>query len=812
MKPTDTTKNTRATDIKVFISSTFADLDRERNYISQVVFQQLRNEYQTLALNEIDLRWGITEEQAANGRVIDLCLHYVHECQPFFIGILGDRYGSSFSSNDIVLSPIVEEYFPKVTDDIRNNLGATEIEILNGVLRNPKAKAIFFIKKDAKPYPGETPQQWLRLNALKDKVRASGHKVVEYSTLEDFDVIKDFIKEHLGSPTVYRIPVEGMERADRISRLHYERSLEYAHKVPYDNRLDRLLQTIDDTVSKSKRMCACIGPAGFGKSTSLAYMAHNFLGERIYVPLYGDIDELPSTTEDIEVFLKNAMKNAIFKQRERKSRWFQFKEWFRDGLKEIDFDNNIDLYKEILRHKWCFVLDNYESSEWLGYPGLSGKSFCKLSLVMDKIQYFFNIISSKYKKPADCRFIMARDVSKAYFDKYISWTSSEPVLDLSYHWWFPAKDYVPSFMAAHLKNLYPQQLEKLVKAPMHCNASAVLLTCNYMVEFVKFNEVDSFINSVNKAVNMDFPYRLYIGKIVDAFGKSAAVKAMIMLIIYRSGISLREFEAQLNLNHVDFLFLLRLISPFIIYTSDGVRLKNHVIESDIRNILGISDDMVISTASAIADRYHREMFEDFGYSNFEKQVKTSFKDVAAYFDPFLPKSLNVQLLKFRPRGTFAYHFSEQAVNQHLSNTRINYWLTEGHLNDDIILQAYNNLRKDENSAWSLTTEKMRNYLMACYAARMTDRLMATVHNPFFIKKMWNYPLYLFVWNVYLLDRREFAAPYSPQYTRETFDMKALGRIIDFLFVVFYQLYLVPLQRSDSTFNFNLNDYLKNYPT
>jgi len=36
---------------------------------------------------------GVTREQAENDRVLDLCLQQIEECRPFFLGILGERYG-----------------------------------------------------------------------------------------------------------------------------------------------------------------------------------------------------------------------------------------------------------------------------------------------------------------------------------------------------------------------------------------------------------------------------------------------------------------------------------------------------------------------------------------------------------------------------------------------------------------------------------------------------------------------------------------------------------------------------------------------
>ena len=44
-------------------------------------------------LYDIDLRWGITEDEARNEKVIRLCLEQVDECRPFFLAFLGHRYG-----------------------------------------------------------------------------------------------------------------------------------------------------------------------------------------------------------------------------------------------------------------------------------------------------------------------------------------------------------------------------------------------------------------------------------------------------------------------------------------------------------------------------------------------------------------------------------------------------------------------------------------------------------------------------------------------------------------------------------------------
>ena len=40
----------------------------------------------------IDLRWGINKNQSQEGRVISLCLDYIHDGAPYFICLLGKYF------------------------------------------------------------------------------------------------------------------------------------------------------------------------------------------------------------------------------------------------------------------------------------------------------------------------------------------------------------------------------------------------------------------------------------------------------------------------------------------------------------------------------------------------------------------------------------------------------------------------------------------------------------------------------------------------------------------------------------------------
>src|SRR6266436_4405275 len=81
--------------IRVFISSTFRDMQEERDILIKKIFPQVRKlcEERAVTWTEVDLRWGITTEQAAEGKVLPLCLEEIRCCRPYFIGLLSERYG-----------------------------------------------------------------------------------------------------------------------------------------------------------------------------------------------------------------------------------------------------------------------------------------------------------------------------------------------------------------------------------------------------------------------------------------------------------------------------------------------------------------------------------------------------------------------------------------------------------------------------------------------------------------------------------------------------------------------------------------------
>jgi tetratricopeptide (TPR) repeat protein len=131
--------------LRVFISSTFHDMQAEREELVKRVFPRLRKicEERGVTWGEIDLRWGITEEQAQRGEVLHVCLAEIDRCRPYFLGILGERYGwvpDRVGQELLVPWPWLAEY---------RGRSVTELEVLHGALLQPRpADPAFFYFRD----------------------------------------------------------------------------------------------------------------------------------------------------------------------------------------------------------------------------------------------------------------------------------------------------------------------------------------------------------------------------------------------------------------------------------------------------------------------------------------------------------------------------------------------------------------------------------------------------------------------------------------------------------------------------------------
>src|SRR5262249_44675035 len=84
----------------VFLTSTFRDMHAERDHLGNHVFPELQERLRERRhhLEFVDLRWGgvtvtATDETHKELQVLKVCLAEVERARPFFVALIGDRYG-----------------------------------------------------------------------------------------------------------------------------------------------------------------------------------------------------------------------------------------------------------------------------------------------------------------------------------------------------------------------------------------------------------------------------------------------------------------------------------------------------------------------------------------------------------------------------------------------------------------------------------------------------------------------------------------------------------------------------------------------
>jgi len=144
----------------LFISSTFTDMMAERDHLRDVVFLKLAERLleRRHHLEPVDLRWGIetvsTQQAEKELLVLKVCLDEIERCKPFFIAILGDRYGW-IPPEKRMQATIDEKGF--ITDVQGKSVTALEIEF--GVLGSKEQQQrSFFYFRQPLPYDRMPPE------------------------------------------------------------------------------------------------------------------------------------------------------------------------------------------------------------------------------------------------------------------------------------------------------------------------------------------------------------------------------------------------------------------------------------------------------------------------------------------------------------------------------------------------------------------------------------------------------------------------------------------------------------------------------
>ena len=294
----------------VFVSSTFADMQAERDYLESHVFPLINDELKKYAitLRVIDLRSGIntldTSGESQEEKVIRVCLDEINRSKPFFLGLLGNRYGTRPKAADL------RGYARNYPDQ-----SITAIEISYGFLQRADIMGCLFLERDSRCYQdikGDTRYQfddsvnpdrrddWTKLQTLKTNIKAHlrgkgrEHCYLNYSTrwngrqmegLDDFgqmvkdavlrDILAFFHEEHDDCPFTD-------EQRTQEGFLHLHRERIYTRQP--------LLNQLVPAIKSQGGMQIIAGDSGCGKSCLYTQLVDHFAADAGYVTLFHATD------------------------------------------------------------------------------------------------------------------------------------------------------------------------------------------------------------------------------------------------------------------------------------------------------------------------------------------------------------------------------------------------------------------------------------------------------------------------------------------------------------------------------------------
>lgn len=248
----------------------------------------------------LDLRWGVTEQESRNGKVLEICIDEIKRTRPYFIGLVGDRYGWVPEEDEIARNRNLEAKYPWIRDCLQKKYSITEIEMQYGALENEcETDAFFFVKKSRrKARHSGTDEEASKLQRLKELIfRKAGEgkcKARNYSSLKELGRL---VYDDLMRMIDMRFPEEAAPDRRKLFFLKQEVFLNTLRENYIDNC--KRTATLEDDMN-FYQLAVVKGESGCGKS---ALPANSFLGPEVRTVRTCVDETVNSVRELISLFL-----------------------------------------------------------------------------------------------------------------------------------------------------------------------------------------------------------------------------------------------------------------------------------------------------------------------------------------------------------------------------------------------------------------------------------------------------------------------------------------------------------------------------
>lgn len=464
--------------VRVFISSTFKDMQSERDLLVKRAFPELRRRCASnhLELVEVDLRWGITDER--RGEVLDICLSEIDQSD-YLVGMLGQRYGwvpEDQLDHLLLLHPWLEQY---------TSSSVTEIEILYALRHHSPTlnqRSFFYFRE---PVETGLPQEVdPRLFALKETIIQTGCPTFNYAEPE---AVADIILNDLWSAIQRDYPVNELQdpyMLDLMGHAIYAQE----HLQGYLPR-PGLLEQIDANLETGDQPLVIVGDPGSGKTSLLTYWVHEHrqkYPDEIILEHYVGATESSTYYKQLIRRVGEEIQRHVPPPAEHIN-FFKFEEDLEDTGKLLNaFQNSlalgVHLKRLILVLDGCDQLDPVDNATLLGW--LPEKFFPHISVLLSTRPG--PTLEAVLKRGWNC--FELRPFSTGEL-----------------------KASMVEYLRPFGKQLNPRQLEKIAASKQAANPLFLHTLLNELRLFGDFDRLDEFISSTLQA---DTSMELYL-KVLD---------------------------------------------------------------------------------------------------------------------------------------------------------------------------------------------------------------------------------------------------------------------------------------------------------
>lgn len=526
--------------IKVFLSSTFEDMQSEREHLVKKIFPAIKAECERrdVEFSVVDLRWGISEEQSSPGKIIDICLNEIDGSHPFFIGLVGNRYGTIWSREQLKGDEEILRRRPWVKPCLEDGMSITEMEMQYGVFdKTDEVHAFFYIKK-TKWYrrDGETcgtkEEGLLKQNKLGKLI----DKIDDFAEQGKVKAERYSSTSQLGE-TVYRQMMEMLDKLypvinDENEMAHLARTqkawMRELCKIYYGDEKVKTVESLLDgsytlpynTGYLGDILCKHVsisGKQGAGKSALLANLCN---GKKNFFYIRA-CNEVSDSTRLLEL-LKHMVEGA--------------------GL---DYANDTI---------FCAIDD----SEMLTVDAKNFELWLRDKLP-DNIRVIYSC--SGYYEPEESR-LHRNSFYKEDLSKYKKYVWDYEVKDLTAN---EVSKFIEGILQISAKELIARKKDHIGNNPLFHIPGMLKLLLNEMVQYGSYERIDSFTDKYLMCKDRTEFFECFLQRLEEDYGREVIQKLMSMLALIPMGLSSEDLREYIGVSCIEWAVLNEVLSELVIH-------------------------------------------------------------------------------------------------------------------------------------------------------------------------------------------------------------------------------------------------------